>query len=136
MNVFTISFFGHRIIDNPLVVEKALDELIQKLLREKEYVVFLVGRDGDFDQLVSSSVRCCKQKIRADNSSLVWVMPYTTTEFRDNEGYYQTYYDEIEVCESSANVHYTRTRISCRSAYLTMCISKHPPAVIQRCLSR
>lgn len=137
MNVFTISFFGHRIIDNPLVAEKALDELIQKLLREKEYVVFLVGRDGDFDQLVSSSVRCCKQKIRADNSSLVWVMPYTTTEFRDNEGYYQTYYDEIEVCESSANVHYkaafqnrNRTMID-RSDYIIFYVQRRKGGAYQ-----
>ena len=85
MNTYTVSFFGHRYIDNPFPIEKALEELIGSLLRSKEYVEFLVGRNGDFDQLVSSSVRRCKRAIRDDNSALVWVMPYETAEYRDNE---------------------------------------------------
>lgn len=36
-------FLRHRILDNPIAVEKTLDALIQKLLREKYYVVFQVG---------------------------------------------------------------------------------------------
>ena len=56
MNTYTVSFFGHRYIDNPFSIENALDELIGSLLRSKEYVEFLVGRNGDFDQLVSSAI--------------------------------------------------------------------------------
>ena len=58
---------------------------------------FLVGRDGDFDLLVASMVRRCKRECRSDNSSLVWVLPYMTADFRDNEESYREYYDEIEV---------------------------------------
>ena len=85
MNIFTVAFFGHRIIDNPFPVEQNLEKIIRELLHSKEYVEFLVGRDGDFDQLVSSTVRRCKRAVRDDNSALVWVMPYETTEYRDNE---------------------------------------------------
>lgn len=43
MNTYTVSFFGHRYIDNPFPIEKVLMELIGSLLRNKEYVEFLVG---------------------------------------------------------------------------------------------
>ena len=106
MNIFTVSFFGHRIIDRPFPIEQQLEKLIRELLTEKEYVEFLVGRDGEFDQLVSSSVRRCKRAIRDDNSALVWVMPYETAEYRDNEGAFHNYYDEVEVCGASASGHF------------------------------
>ena len=51
MQIVTVSFFGHRIIDNALEIEKRLEQLIRTLLREHEYIEFLVGRDGEFDQL-------------------------------------------------------------------------------------
>ena len=101
MNTYTVSFFGHRYIDNPFPIEKTLDELIGSLLRSKEYVEFLVGRNGDFDQLVSSAIRRCKREIREDNSAHVWVLPYVTADYRDNEEDYRMYYDEIEVFDST-----------------------------------
>ena len=105
MNTYTVSFFGHRYIDNPFLIEKTLEELIGSLLRSKEYVEFLVGRNGDFDQFVSSAIRRCKREIRDNNSAHVWVLPYITAEYRDNEEDYRAYYDEIEVF-SSAGSHY------------------------------
>ena len=84
MRAYTVSFFGHRIIENSLDIERQLEAFVRSLLFEKEYVEFLVGRDGDFDQLVSSTVRRCKRIVRDDNSSLVLVLPYATAEFREN----------------------------------------------------
>ncbi len=57
MEQYTVAFFGHRFIDNTFEAEEQLRKLIGSLLQEKPYVVFLVGRNGDFDQLVSSTVR-------------------------------------------------------------------------------
>ena len=85
MNIFTVSFFGHRIIDNPFPVEEKLESLIRELLNRKEYVEFLVGRDGEFDQIVASTVRRCKRSVRDDNSALVLVLPYATAEYQNNE---------------------------------------------------
>ena len=101
METFTVSFFGHRYIDNPFPIEKALEELIGSLLQSKAYVEFIVGRNGDFDQLVSSTIRRCKREIRADNSAHVWVLPYVTADSRDYEEDYRAYYDEIEVFDSA-----------------------------------
>ena len=47
MNIYTVSFFGHRRIENALEIERRLEQLLQTLLRNKEYVEFLVGRDGE-----------------------------------------------------------------------------------------
>ena len=73
MNLFAVSFFGHREVDDPFVIEQLLEAIVRELLHSKEYVEFLVGRDGEFDQLVSSTIRRCKRTIRDDNSSLVLV---------------------------------------------------------------
>ena len=106
MEVFTVSFFGHRMIENALEIENRLEPLIRTLLREHEYVEFLVGRDGEFDQLVSSAIRRCKREYRSDNSAHIWVLPYIRAEFQDDEGSFRDYYDEIEVCEAAAGSHY------------------------------
>ena len=80
MDLFTVSFFGHRKIDNVFFIERNLEMIIRELLLTKEFVEFLVGRNGEFDQLVASTVRRCKRTIRDDNSSLILVLPYVTAE--------------------------------------------------------
>lgn len=64
---------------------------------------FLVGRDGDFDQIVSSTIKRLQRRIRDDNSSLVWVLPYPTAELRNHEESFHAYYDEIEICDAAEN---------------------------------
>ncbi len=95
MTIHTVSFFGHRFIEKPLLIEQRLETLIRKLLKEKEYIEFLVGRDGEFDQIVSSTIRRSKQEYGGDNSAHVWVLPYLTAEFRDNEESFRQYYDDL-----------------------------------------
>ena len=97
MNVYTVSFFGHRRIYDQIRIERKLELLIKELLLTHQYVEFLVGRDGDFDLLVASVIRRCMRECRSDNSSLVWVLPYMTADLRDNEESYRNYFDEIEV---------------------------------------
>ena len=75
-SVYTVCFFGHRQLDDFSLVEHKVETLIVRLLNEHEYVEFLVGREGEFDQLVTS----------ASDS-------------------YDNYYDSVEVCEQSANTH-------------------------------
>lgn len=106
MHTVTVSFFGHRNIEAPLQTEQKLENIISHLLQENEFVEFLVGRNGEFDQIVSSTIRKCKKQIRNDNSVLILVMPYSTAEYRNNKQSFLAYYDEIEICEQAAAAHY------------------------------
>ncbi len=82
-----------------------------------EYVEFIVGRDGEFDQLVSSTVRRCKREYRGDNSALVLVLPYLRAEYRNNQESFHNYYDEVEICESAAKAHF-KSAIQIRNRYM------------------
>lgn len=106
MDTFRVSFWGHRKIDDVLFIERSLEKMICTLLQQHTYVEFLVGREGEFDQWVSSTIRRCKRTVRDDNSAHIWVMPYMTAEYQENEESFQAYYDEITVCEASSEVHF------------------------------
>ena len=106
MDTYTVSFFGHRKLDSPILVEEQLETIVLNLLSTKAYIEFLVGRDGDFDLLAASVIHRCKRTFRNDNSSLVWVMPYPTAEYRDNESAFRAYYDEIEICREASGKHF------------------------------
>lgn len=97
MTVYTVSFFGHRRIYDPIRIERQLDEIVRDLLLTKQYVEFLVGKDGEFDILVASVIRRCKRRYRDDNSAMVLVLPYMKADIRDNEESYREYFDEIEI---------------------------------------
>ena len=106
MNIFTVSFFGHRQIENALDVERKLEAKISELIKTKQYVEFLVGREGEFDILAASVVKRVKKQMDYGNCSLVLVLPYMKAEFRDNEKDFLDYYDDVEICEQSAKAHY------------------------------
>ena len=137
MNLYAVSFFGHRQIDNVFVIEQCLETMIRELLLSKEYVEFLVGRDGEFDQLVASTVRRFKRTVRDDNSSLVLVLPYATAEYRNNEQSFHEYYDEIEICAESAEKHFksahqTRNRSMVdRSDLVVFCVERNSGGAYQ-----
>lgn len=44
MELYTVSFFGHRRIQDFQAAEARAEKLVRTLLAEKEYVDFLVGR--------------------------------------------------------------------------------------------
>ncbi len=97
MEVYTVSFFGHRRLYDSIRIEERLEQYVRELLQTKQYVEFLVGKDGAFDVLVASVIRRCKRLYRDDNSSLVLVLPYMRADFCDNEESYREYFDEIEI---------------------------------------
>lgn len=137
MNLYAVSFFGHRQIDNVFVIEQRLETMIRELLLSKEYVEFLVGRDGEFDQLVASTVRRCKRTVRDDNSALVLVLPYATAEYRNNAQSFHEYYDEVETCAEAAEKHFksahqirNRTMVD-RSDLVIFCVERNSGGAYQ-----
>lgn len=130
MEIFTVAFFGHRYISNIADVEERLEDIVLSLLRDKEYVDFVVGRNGEFDQLVSSAVLRCKKKYRDDNSSLVLLLPYPTAEYLNNQSNYEDYYDDIEISYEASKAHpkaaiQIRNREMVDRADLIVCYIEH-----------
>ena len=104
-SVYTVCFFGHRLIDDFSLVEQKIEALINRLLNEHEYVEFLVGSDGEFDQLVTSAILRCRKRLDTANCSVTWVMPYLKADYVKNSKSYDNYYDSVDICEQSANAH-------------------------------
>ena len=105
MDIYTVCFFGHRYIDNPLKVEELLEERVRKLISEKEYVEFIVGRNGDFDRCVSSAVLRVRKNVRDDNSALALVLPYATAEYLNNKENFYDYYTDVEISYKASKAH-------------------------------
>ena len=61
---YTVSFFGHRRVEDFRVVSEALEDLAAELICTKSYVDFLVGRNGEFDQLAALGGAVGKGKVR------------------------------------------------------------------------
>ena len=130
MDIYTVSFFGHREIKNALEVERKLEAKITELIQTKQYIEFLVGREGEFDILAASVVKRVKKQMDYGNCSLIWVLPYIKAEFRDNEKNFLEYYDDVEVCEQSSKAHFKsamqiRNRAMVDRADLVICCIQH-----------
>ena len=130
MDIYTVSFFGHREIENALEVERKLEAKITELIQTKQYVEFLVGREGEFDILAASVVRRVKKQRDYGNCSLIWVLPYMKAEFRDNEKEFLEYFDDVEICEQSAKAHFKsamqiRNRVMVDKSDLIICCIQH-----------
>ncbi|MBQ8897609.1 MAG: hypothetical protein IJY86_03935 [Clostridia bacterium] len=130
LNIFTVAFFGHRYVNNIIKVENLLEEHIRKLIDGNEYVDFLVGRNGDFDQCVSSSVLRVQENHRDDNSALVLVLPYPTAEYLNNEKYFLDYYTDVEISHTASISHHKsaiqiRNREMVDRADLIICYIEH-----------
>ena len=130
MEIYTVSFFGHRKIENALEVERKLEAKITELIQTKQYIEFLVGREGEFDILAASVVKRVKKKMDYGNCSLIWVLPYMKAEFRDNEKNFLEYYDDVEVCEQSSKAHFKsamqiRNRAMVDRSDLVICCIQH-----------
>lgn len=130
MNIYTVTFFGHRELSNMFALEEPLTTILRELINSKEYVEFLVGRDGDFDQLAASTVRKAIGDYACGNATLILVLPYERAEYRDNRESYETYYDEIEVCSEAAAAHpkaaiFERNKSMVDRSDLVICAIEH-----------
>lgn len=106
MDICTVSLFGHRELSYNIEIEKQLNKLVRELICSKEYVEFLVGRNGDFDTLSSSVIRRAMRDNDYGNAALTLILPYQTAEYTRNSDSFKDYYSNVEVCEQSAAAHF------------------------------
>ena len=105
MNIYTVSLFGHRNIECGAEIESRLDKLLHDLITQREYIDFLIGRNGEFDLLASAAVKRAIRSYGYGNTHFTLVLPYMKAEYRDNEKEYLDYYDEVEICVESSAAH-------------------------------
>ncbi len=130
MNIYTVSFFGHRYIEHGTDIESRLETFLHDLITQREYVDFLIGRDGEFDLLASA---CIKRTIRGydyGNTHFTLVLPYMKAEYRDNTQEYFDYYDDVEICAESSKAHpksaiQVRNKSMVDRSDLVLCYIKH-----------
>ncbi len=105
MDIYTVAFLGHRYLPNSLQIDRLLDVQVRRLLLEKEYVQFLLGRNGEFDQCSARAIRRAKRELRNDNSDMILILPYPTAEYLNNAEAFERYYDNIEISHSASKAH-------------------------------
>ena len=101
LDIFTVAFFGHRYIDNPLKVEELLEAQIRRLINEKEYVDFLVGRNGEFDECAAAAIKRIQTEMGNENNEMTLVLPYKVADLES----YEKYYDNVIIPEAVHGVH-------------------------------
>ena len=101
MEVFTVSLFGHRKVDDLRWLEGALFPIIKELIRTKPYISFLIGRNGEFDEYVASMIKHAQKELGKDNNEIMLVLSYKVA----NLEYYQNYYDAIIMPECVYGAH-------------------------------
>ena len=117
MKTLSVCFFGHRNIGCFSRVGELVEQTIESLLRQNEFVEFLVGREWDFDQIVSSAIVKAKRDYGTDSLCHTLVLPYMKADYKNNIATFENYYDEIEICDQSASA-YPKAAIQIRNHYL------------------
>ena len=72
-------------------IEQRLDPIVRNLIREKAFVEFYIGRNGDFDTIAASIIKRARREPDFGNSALSLVLPYPVKDIE----YYEQYYDNI-----------------------------------------
>ena len=101
MKIYTVSFFGHRKLYDLRQIDERLSPLIKKLIQTKQYVAFLIGRHGEFDEYAASVIKRVQKEIGSDNNDLTLVIPYIVADIE----YYEKYYDNVIIPEPVEGAH-------------------------------
>ena len=113
MQIYTVCFFGHRELYDLQKTEEKLTPIVRKPIRTQPYVVFFVGRNGEFDRCVASVIKRVQKETGGDNSELTLVLPYPVADIE----YYQKYYDGIIIPECVSGV-YPKSAITARNRWM------------------
>ena len=101
MDVFVVSLFGHREIDDLRQLEERLAPIVRELLTEGRFISFLIGRHGDFDEYAASIIKRIQKDTGKENSEMILVLPYAVADMT----YYEAYYDSIIIPDDLHGLH-------------------------------
>ena len=100
-NIYTVSLFGHRKLYDLYRIDKYLVPILKKLIQQKPYVSFLIGRNGEFDEYAASVIKQIQKEFGKDNNDITLVLPYTVSDLE----YYIKYYDNIIISDGIEGMH-------------------------------
>ena len=100
-DMYTVSFFGHRQIDDLRDVDRALIPILDGIFSRESHTVFLIGRNGEFDEYAASVIKRARRDFEAVINDLTLVLPYDVADIE----YYENYYDGIVIPEELHGVH-------------------------------
>ncbi len=101
--IYRVSFIGHREITYDFrCVENALDGIITEVTKNKEFIEFYVGKNGDFDTMAVSAVKRYQNRTGKENSALILVIPYEVA----NVDCYEKFYDEVIYPDELYGIHF------------------------------
>ena len=101
MNIFTVSLFGHREIEDLRRLDEKLFPVIKELMQTETYVSFLIGRNGEFDEYAASVIKRAQKEVGKENNDITLVLSYRVADIE----YYEKYYDSIIIPESVYDAH-------------------------------
>ena len=102
MDIITVSLFGHREILDLRRLDSKLFPIVKSLMSRHEYITFLIGRNGEFDEYSASIIKRAQKVMGKELSELNLVLPYSVKSIED----YEKYYDNIIIPESVSGAHY------------------------------
>ena len=101
INIFVVSLFGHREIDDLRQLDKELSNVIKELLKLKPYVSFLIGRNGEFDEYSASVIKRIQKEVGKEYCDISLILPYSVSQIE----YYEKYYDSIVIPDTLYKIH-------------------------------
>ena len=102
MDIFTVSLFGHREIEDLRDLENRLVPIIRDIIASHSYVSFFIGREGEFCEFAASVIKRVQREFEKGRSEIILVLPYTVA----NIEYYERYYDGIIIPDDIFGIHY------------------------------
>ena len=107
----TVSFFGHRELEDFRLPEQMLDKKINALLDQHEYLRFLIGRNGEFDELAASVIKRAQRTRGAYRCEINLVLPYRVADVE----FYDEYYDSVFIPDEMPPTVHPKRAISMRN---------------------
>jgi len=100
---YTVSLIGHRHVEHHGEIADRLSFVLRDLLKKHPFIEFLIGRNGEFDEIAAAEIKRQKRVLGEERCCLTLVLPYPVANVRD----YEQYYDDI-VYPNDARLHYKR----------------------------
>ena len=101
MRGYLVSLFGHREVEKISDFETRLENTLLRIISQYDFVTFLIGRNGDFDEYAASVIKRVQKSAGKEKCDIVLVMAYPVSDIE----YYEDYYDDIIIPESVQGEH-------------------------------